>query len=247
MNAQLSPFSLRHEWTIKWQENNRVHENAMNWNGKEEDTLLPALASVGIISSLQLKNIFLNGDKRKISKLCSTGKLIRHNLKRNNQDIPVFTLGPTSFEMLKDKMPIVDWRSFKLSDILQRLIFFQLMAKFKREKQDISIVPSNMPFVGAFIRNNKKIHILVERGNTQEILHTLKFYSPRERFIYIKEDVNHSQEMNEHLLNCKVRLTTDSDLGKPFEEMFYILSGNEWVHESKITKDIIKNTEKYLP
>ncbi|MEQ2529167.1 hypothetical protein WMO40_21060 [Bacillaceae bacterium CLA-AA-H227] len=242
MDAQLSPFSLRHEWTIKWQENDRVHENAMNWNGKIEDELLPALASVGVISSLQLKNLFFNGDNRKISKLCSTGKLIRHTLIRNKMEIPIFTLGPTSVEMMKDRMSITDWRDFTISDILQRLIFFQLMTKFKRDDQKVSIIPSVKPFVAAFIRNNKKFHVLIERGNTQEIIHTLKFYSPRERFIFIKENVNHGQELNEFLINCKVRMTTDNDLDKPFDEMFYIYTNGEWLLE-KNTEDRITTIE----
>lgn len=246
MDAKISPFSLRHDWKIKWQSNDRVHENAMNWNGKVEDTLLPALANVGIISSLQLKNLFLNGDNRKISKLCSTGKLIRHNLIRNKQEIPVFTLGPTSVEMLKDRMPIIEWKEFKITDILQRLIFFQLIAKFKKENQDISISPSRTPFVAAFIRNGKKIHVLIERGNEQEILHTLKFYSPRERFIFIKENINHGKELNEFISNCQVRMTTDNDFDKSFEDMFYIYSGGEWIQENKITNDRITSTESKL-
>lgn len=243
MDAKLSPFSLGHEWKIEWQENDRVHENAMNWNVKEEKELLPALATVGVISSLQLKNLFLS-DKKKISKLCSTGKLIRHTLIRNKQEIPVFTLGPTSNEMLKERMTVVDWKNFNIPDLLQRLIFFQLMSRFKKEENDIKVASSVSPFVASFIRNNKKIHVLVERGNQQEIIHTLKFYTPRERFIFIKENINHGRELNEFMANCKVRMTTDHDLDKSFEDMFYLYHAGEWIQERKITEDAVTKTEK---
>jgi hypothetical protein len=234
MDAKISPFSLRHEWNIQWQENDKVHENAMNWNGKEEEQLIPALANVGVLSSLQLKNLFLDGDKRKISKLCTTGKLIRHTLIRNKQEIPVFTLGPTAIEMLKDRLPFVDWKDFKISDILQRLMFFQLISTFKKENQDIEIIPSVTPFVAAFKRNGKKIHVLIERGNEQEIIRTLKFYKPKERFIFIKEHVDHGREINEFIGDCQVRMTTDLDLNKPFGEMFYLYKGGEWQPENKV-------------
>lgn len=235
MTAKISPFSIGHEWNIKWQVNDRVHENAMNWNIKEEKELLPALATIGVISSLQLKNLFIR-DKKKLSKLCSTGKLIRHTLMRNKEEIPIFTLGPTSVEMLKDRMPILNWQELNVTDILQRLVYFQLVSRFKKDGQDIIIAPSASPFVGSLIRNNRKIHVMVGRGNEQEIMHTLKFYKPKERFIFVKEHINHSQELNEFIADCKVRMTTDYDLNKPFEEMFYLIKNGEWVPEKQSVK-----------
>lgn len=243
MDAKISPFSLKHEWKLKWETNDKVHENAMNWNSKVEKELLPALAIVGAISSLQLKNIFFKGDNRKISKLCATGKLIRHRLMRNKQEIPIFTLGPTSVEMLKDRMPIVEWENFKITDVLQRLLFFQLISRFKKEEQSISIAPSAAPFVASFIRNGKKIHVLVDRGNEQEILHTLKFYPPSERFIFIKENINYSREVNEYIAKCNVRLTTDLELNQSLAEMFYLYRNGHWVKERELGN---KNMTKQL-
>jgi hypothetical protein len=237
MTSNISPFSLRHEWSIKWQERTRVHDNAMNWNSKVEDKLLPALATVGAISSLQLKYLFLNGDKKKISKLCSTGKLIRHQLVRNKQEIPIYTLGPTAIEMYKNKIQIVDWTEFTIPELLQRLIFFQFIGRLKKEKQEITIAPSVKPFVASFIRNERQIHVLIERGNEQEIIRTLKFYSPKERFIYIKEDVKHGQEINEYIKNCKVRLTTDSEMNHSFEDMFYKFENSQWIKENEVNEE----------
>jgi len=242
-----SPFSLKHHWKVKWNnQNNKVHESAMIWNGKIEKDLLPALANVGVIGHLQMKHIFLGKGKKSVSKLCSTGKLTRHILLRNKEEIPIFTLGPTSEEMLKDKMPIVEWRTFSIQDILQRLLFFQLINKLREDKSNISIFPSAYPFVAGIIRNGRKIHVLVERGNEKELIHTFKFYPPKEQFIFIKEKLNYGQELDQYMEKCKVRLTTDNDMKMPFHEMFYRLKNGQWIKESHFITPSYSQKEQVL-
>ncbi|MCM3240750.1 hypothetical protein M3589_24140 [Heyndrickxia oleronia] len=241
----ISPFSLCHDWKVQWYKYDRLHENAMNWVGKREEDMLIALAIVGVISSLQLKKIFLDGDKQRLKKLCATGKLTRHKLFKNQQEIPIFSLGPTGIAMIQERYPVVDWTCFSIPDLLQRLLFFQLVSRFKDENPNIRVLPSIPPFIGSVKRKDKKIHVLVQRGNEEDLIHTFKFYTPAERFILIKETLEHGKTLDEYLQKCKVRMTTDNQMSNhSFSEMFYLWKEGRWVPENIISEEQHSNIKK---
>lgn len=201
-----------------------------NANGEspKEQKALQALGAVGIIGSSQLSRIFLNRDKNKLKRMVRQQKIIRHEIKKNNQLIPIYTLGPSGAVI--EQVPEYEenyWVKYQAEDVLKRLLFFQLYEKFPTAK----IMPAPLPFVGVISYQGNLFYVYVVRGDMQDLLINLKWHSFTERMIVVTESLNHLQPLNAFAPDLKIRITTDVDLPGDLRTLFYRWEGTGWVKE----------------
>lgn len=224
-----SPFSLSHDWTLCWK---RVYGRGnpyVNGESPREQKALQALGAVGVIGSSQLMRLFLNRDKNRRKRMVREKKLVRHEIRRNNQSIPIYTLGPNGAPIAKvSEYEDNYWVTYKVEDVLKRLLFFQLYAKFPKAR----IVPAPSPFVGAISFKSNLFYVYVIRGDMQDLLVHLKWHPFTERMIILTESLNHLQPLNAFAPDLKVRVTTDQDLRGDLRNLFYFWDGNDWVKEN---------------
>lgn len=219
----VSPFSLSHDWSLEW---TRVPSHIkpfkfINGESPKERKALEALASVGIIGGLQLSRLF-SLDKNQKRKMVREKKLVRHELKKNNRSIPVYTLGINGAVIAG--LPKYDanyWVEYKVEDVLKRLLFFQLYEHFPNAK----ILPAMDPFIGMIFYKKKPIYIYVVRGHSADLKLFLKWESLSDRVIVVTENLNHLDLIKPFIENLKLRVTTDEELWKGvLQSMFYFQS-----------------------
>lgn len=226
-----SPFSLAHDWTLHWK-----RDYSRGWAVKGESPIeqkaLQALGAVGIIGGFQLLRLFLKRDKNRRRKIVQEKKIIRHEVQKGNQCIPIYTLGINGAAMasMSDYKPNY-WVNYTIEDVLKRLLFFQLYEKFP----DAHIVPAPAPFVGAVSFKSNLLYVYVVRGDMTDLLMHLKWNRFAERLIIVTESLNHLQPLNVYASDLKIRVTTDDDLRGDFQNLFYFWDGNDndWVKENR--------------
>ena len=90
----LSPYSLSHDWSIYWTRipSNIKQSSYVNGESPQERKALEALAAIGLIGGTQLSRLF-SLDKKRLKRMVIEKKIIRHEIHRNKQVIPIYTLG----------------------------------------------------------------------------------------------------------------------------------------------------------
>lgn len=225
----IRPFSLSHDWTLYWNRANGRGLTRINSESSKEQRALQALGAIGVIGGSQLSRIFLNHDKNRLKRMVRERKLIRHEIQKNKQLIPVYTLGPSGAKIAQvPKYEENYWVKYKAEDVIKRLLFFQLYERFPKVK----IVPAPSPFVGAISFKGNLYHVYVVRGEVQDLLMYLKWHTFTERMIVITESLNHLQPLNAFASELKVRVTTDQDLRDDLQTLFYHWGGC-WVKEDQ--------------
>ncbi|MCI2257206.1 hypothetical protein L2D08_23115 [Domibacillus sp. PGB-M46] len=192
----------------------------INQESAKEKRALEALACIGVIGGLQLSRLF-SLDKKRKKKMTAEKKLVRHNMKKNNRVIPVYTLGVNGAAVAG--VPGYQnnyWLKYKVEEVLKRLLFFQLYEYFP----DSRIFPASEPFVGSVFVQNNPIYIYVLKGDIQDLMMYLKWKAFDGRIIIITESLSylHLLELWEDL---KVRAVLEHELrNSRIEEIFYIRS-----------------------
>lgn len=170
----ISPYSLSHEWNLHWTRipSNIKRSDYINGESPKEREALDALAAVGVIEGAQLFRLF-SLDKNRLKRMVAEKKLVRHELKRNIQVIPIFTLGINGAVIagLSDCYESNYWVEYKIEDVLKCLLFFQLFKHFAGSK----ILPTQEPFSGAIDYKGKPIYVYVVRGDVNDLLMYLKW------------------------------------------------------------------------
>src|SRR5690625_1130525 len=91
----MSPFSLDHDWVIHWDRlpSNFRESPILGQIAKSEEEALKAVASVGVVSSSQIFNLFkLN--KSRLSRMVKRNRIVQHEIVLNNKyRISLYTLG----------------------------------------------------------------------------------------------------------------------------------------------------------
>ncbi|MCF6094526.1 hypothetical protein L1765_11185 [Microaerobacter geothermalis] len=235
MQNRASPFSLCHDWSVKWTNIQPIkQQNGILWSSQYDEKVLKALAYIGVIGGVQITRLFLNSDKKRLGKMVDTGKLVRHVIKRGNMEIPIYTPGINGARILKQmgiKYRVNSWLTYDVNSILKKLLFFQLYGKFS-EQGEVSVLPAPAPYTGIIERNGSQYYIGIIRGNTQEFEQYFKWEKLTERIILVTESLRQLAPLNEYLKELKIRVTTDEDLKFDFEHLFYKWDG-EWVKERK--------------
>src|SRR5690625_1159580 len=213
----LSPFSLVHDWYLKWQKRAvRQKPRYLSYSTKQKH-VIESIAAIGVIGGEQLFR-FYNVTRKERRKMTREGKLIRHVIKQNDKNIPIFTLGPTGADVLNlaNYEPSY-WVKYDIHDVLKRLLFFELFYKFPKA----NIMPAPSPFIGGIKFRNNLFYVYVVRGDIQDLLLHLKWQASNERLIIVTESLNHLQPLNVYAKDLKARVTTDDDLLGDFNDMFY--------------------------
>lgn len=241
-----SPFSISLDAELQWDTltyRESPVKQAFLMDSEANDRLLNDLSIIGIIGSAQCSRVYYNMDKKKVKKAIELRLIKKHNLVRNKQIIPIYTLGSTGMAMLKLSIDeeANKWKLYKKHDVLQRLAFYQLYGKLKEEDPDISLSPMEndlAPFLANIERNGKSFAVCVVRGNENEIKNFFRFESDKlpDRILFLVEYISHLKPINDALkpfLN-RIRVTTDFDLKEPFEKMFFAYHEHEWQKEYMI-------------
>ena len=233
----LSPYSLSHDWTLHWTRipSNIKRSSYVNRESPKERKALEALAAaVGLIGGAQLSRLF-SLDKKRLKRMIVEKRIVRHELHRNKQVIPIFTLGINGAVVagLNDSYESNYWVEYKTEDVLKRLLYFQLFQHFPESK----ILPTLEPFSGAIQFQGKLIYVYVVRGDVNDLLMHLKWIGKHfnERLIIITELIRHLQPLKVTAETLKVRIALDVDLRDENEDrkkLFYFLNeSGEFISE----------------
>ncbi|MBO0589408.1 hypothetical protein [Sporosarcina sp. E16_8] len=236
-----SAFSLSHEWNLHW---TRIPSNIkvsdyINGESPKERKALEALAAVGIIEGAQLFRLF-SLDKKRLIRMVLEKKIVRHELKRNKQIIPIFTLGINGAVIvgLKDCYDSNYWVEYKIEGVLKRLLFFQLFQHFPGSQ----ILPTQDPFSGAIEFKGKPIYVYVVRGDVSDLLNYLKWRVQHfnERLIIVAESLQHLQSIIVNIVKIKVRVIIDMDMRGEVDDvqsqLYYLNSKGEFEKEAEGVK-----------
>lgn len=221
--TQLSPFSAAHKWKLYWKGtyNDKAEKDMPTFLlSKSQKRAVYAISEIGVIGRLQLLRIFLNNDRKKLKGLLTTGSIKEHLLKKNNQEIPIYTIGTE--------------RKYNEMEVVQRLLFFQLYEKMSGLFPGVRAEKTKFPYVGSFVINKSEIKVLVLRENNYTIRETIK-RNPNEQFILICEQIFDLKPFNDLLSKCNVRVTTDQSI-RGSENLFYLWLNGEWVHDDEWTR-----------
>lgn len=238
----VSPFSMQHENELKWK--NMTSKEIPLKNGllnvpPSIATLVQDLALVGVIGSSQCKRLYIRSDSAaRISKALDLGVLKRHELIREKQIIPLYTLGPTGLYLagLDHVEDANYWKKYSTQDVLQRLVFFQMYGQMK-DLGEMEVLESENPFVARLKIKENEFAILVLRGNESLVADYFRYeIDIPSRILIIAEGINHLLPIQEVLTPFadRIRLTTDERLKMPFGNMFYYLHNNNWVLENSL-------------
>lgn len=224
----LSPYSLSHAWSLHWKRvpSNIKRSDFVNGESRKERKALEALASVGVIGGVQLTRLF-SLDKKRLKRMAMEKKIVRHEIHRNKQVIPIYTLGINGAVVagLNDCYESNCWVEYKTEDVLKRLLFFQLFQHFSESK----VLPTQEPFSGAIQFQGKPIYVYVVRGDVNDLLMYLKWSGKhfKERLIIITESIRHLKPLNVHAGTFKLRVAFDVDLhneDEDFQKLFHFVS-----------------------
>ncbi|MFS0689003.1 hypothetical protein AB1K89_07165 [Sporosarcina sp. 179-K 8C2 HS] len=232
----ISPYSISHKWSLHW---TRIPSNIkrspfVNGESPKERKALEALAAVGLIGGNQITRLF-SLDKKRIKRMVAEKKIVRHEIHRNKQVKPVYTLGINGAVVagLDDCYESNYWVEYKTEDVLKRLLFFQLYKHFSESK----VQPTQEPFIGAIQFQGKQIYVYVVRGEINDLLMYFKWNGKHfdERLIVITESIKHLQPIKPIANTLKMRVTVDGDLLKDIEDTqnpFYFFDENgQFVNE----------------
>lgn len=235
----LSPYSLSHEWSLYWTRitSNIKRSDFINGESQKERKALEAIAAVGVIGGAQLYRIF-SIDKKRLKRMVVERKIVRHEIHRNKQVVPIYTLGINGAVIagLNDCYVSNYWVEFKTEDVLKRLLFFQLHQHFPKSK----VLPTQEPFSGVIQFQGRPIYVYVVRGDVDDLLMYLKWSGKHfnERLIIITELIRHLQPLKVTAETLKVRVAVDVDLRDDNEDrkkLFYFLDESaEFVSEVKV-------------
>lgn len=233
----ISPFSIEHNWTLNW---TRVPEHfkpdiQVNGESPKERRALEGLACIGVIGGLQLSRLF-SLDKKQKKKMVLEKKLVRHDIQKNKQMIPVYTLGINGARLTNT--PGYEnnyWLKYEVGDMLGKLLFFQLYEWFP----DSRILLAVNPFEGVIFYKNKPIYIYSAKEDIQDLLVFLKWKEFSERMIVITESLKHVEGLL-HYDDIRIRAILQQEAHSTRERLsFYIKSGSEWVEEQLSQKSSV--------
>ena len=234
----LSSYSLSHEWSLHWTRipSNIKRSDFVNGESQKERKALEALAAVGLIGGAQLSRLFFL-DKKRLKRMVAEKKIVRHEIHRNKQIVPIFTLGISGAVVagLNECYESNYWVEYKIEDVLKRLLFFQLFQYFPESQ----VIPTQEPFTGAIQFQGKPIYVYVVRGDVNDLLMYLKWKGKHfnERLIIITESIRHLESLKQIVETLKVRVAVDLDLQediKNLQKLFHYMDGSgDFVSELK--------------
>ncbi|WP_394237430.1 IS200/IS605 family accessory protein TnpB-related protein [Niallia oryzisoli] len=130
---------------------------------------------------------------------------MKHFIRKNGQDIPFYTLGPTSAEKIVSGFVSNYWVEYRIEDVLNRFMFFRLFDLLKHQKAIISIAPK--PFTGALELNGNLLYVYCTRGDTKDLQMLLKWKSFTDRMIIVTEQIQYLKPLDIFLQDVPYKST----------------------------------------
>lgn len=219
---RLSPFSIHHDWHFEptlLPDDIKVGHAPIR--AGQEVTALKAIGSIGVIGSVQISRLF--GFKRHhIRRMLAEKKLVQHVLTKNNNVIPVFTIGPRAASLLHLPFELNKWRTWSIDQILQQLVFFQFGCALNDKQKIFQIHGSTYPFTGKIQIDGDVRHILVIRRPVEKLSEALRHHSAP--IIYIAESLAALEQVQP---GQNAKLLLDEDLRGDYR--FYMRQDGRWV------------------
>ncbi|WP_157052518.1 hypothetical protein [Ornithinibacillus contaminans] len=226
----ISPFSYnQHSWKLDWRRiaSNEKYDRPYETQSEKEQRALEAIASVGVIGGLQLRKLF-DLDKQKVKRMEARKLIVRHEIKKNDIVIPIYTIGRSGANKVMPEFVQNYWVEYDTKAVLNRMLFFQLCILFG----DIKVRPSPSPFIASIKMNGNEFYVYATRGNINDLMMFLKWKPIAERIIIITEDLNHLRPLKPFIFSdkMKVRAITDNEI-QECTPRFYRLAENNKVNE----------------
>lgn len=209
----ISPFSyIHHKWKVDWKivPSNEKYDRPNENRSEKEERALEAIASVGVIGGLQLKNLF---KIRNPEKMVRRNLLVRHTLWKNNREIPIYTVGKYGANKIVPEYRENYWLEMDEKKVLKCLSFFQFCYLFKGES--IEVIPVPEPFTGGIMLNDKPFYVYVERGGIKDLTMFLKWKKHLSESTFIlTENLDYIKQVNMFMESSqlKVRVVLDRQL-----------------------------------
>lgn len=235
-----SPFShTQYDWELDWKripsrdlvrQSGPVYETG----SRKEKEAMEALAHIGLIKGTQLRTLF-KLTKQQIRRMEKFRLIIKHGIRKNKQELILYTLGPASKERVFPHFTANYWVEYEVPDVLNRIMFFHLYDVLKPRQAKITTAPQ--PFTGALEISGKSFYVYCTRGDTKDLQMLLKWQPVKERIIIVTERLDHLSPLELFLQthSLKMRAITDEQLSMEHPR-FFIYEKKEnhlygWVRE----------------
>lgn len=220
---RISPFSIDHKWIFKptlLLEDTKPGYAPLR--AATEADGLRSIGAIGCIGSVQIQRLF-QWKRHQVRRMIAEKKLVQHELTKNKNTIPVFTLGPRSAQLLKLSWANNEWRQWSIEQLISKLVFFQFCCALRDKQKAFHIQPAPNPFTGKVKIGEDIRNVLVLRGTSQEQI-VLNLRHSSQPIIVIAESMMQTILMNEYLNHA--RLLLDEDLNKDYR--FYRHINGTW-------------------
>lgn len=231
----ISPFSyVKHEWKLNWEivPSNKKFDRPNENRTEKEERALEAIASVGVIGGLQLKNLF-GISKERLKSMSARHLLVRHSIIKNGQEIPIYTIGKYGANRIMPEYEENYWLEMDTVQVLKCLSFFQFCFLLENPQ----IIPAPEPFTAGVKINSNLFYIYVVRDGIKELLLFLKWKKHfSERIFIITESLDHLRGLEVFMETdnpLKLRVILDEQLKKREFSLYYYdkNSQQKWIKD----------------
>ncbi|QQZ58922.1 hypothetical protein JI735_19525 [Paenibacillus sonchi] len=204
-----SPFSLTHEWMfVPTILSEPISAGYAPIRLPMEEIGLQAIGQIGCIGSVQMTRLF-HWRRHQVRRMLAEKKLVQHELKKNKNTIPIFTLGPRSIQLLKSGQSVNSWSHWDIPSVLSKLVFFQFAAALHEKQKGFQILPAASPFTGKVQIGDLLRYILVVRGNSDMTATERELRRCSQPIIVITENLEEVSLLNPLLASARLLLDTD--------------------------------------
>lgn len=225
----ISPFSYtKHDWKVEWKiiPSNTKYDVPNENRSEKEEHALEAIASVGVIGGLQLKNLF---EINNLRSMVNRNLLVEHKLKKNNREIPIYTIGKYGANKIMPEYQDNYWLQMDEVQVLKCISFFQFCQIFN---DVIEIIPAPEPFTAGIKLIGKVFYVFAEKDGIKELMLFLKWKKHFKESIFIlTENLDYVKDINVFLETAplKIRVILDRQLkDREFKLYYYNSDQGEW-------------------
>ncbi|WP_223110307.1 hypothetical protein [Paenibacillus sinensis] len=173
-----------------------------------EEIGLQAIGHIGCIGSVQITRLF-HWKRNQVRRLLAEKKLVQHELRKNKNTIPIFTLGPRSIQLLKSDLVLNSWNHWDIHSILSKLVFFQFAAALHEKQKGFQILPAAPPFTGKVQMGEHLRYVFVLRGKIDTSAVERELRRCAQPIIVLAEKMEDVAPLNDVLSSACLLLDTD--------------------------------------
>lgn len=219
----ISPFSyIHHQWKLDWEliTSNAKFDKPNENRTEKEEKALEAIATVGVIGGLQLKNIF-GISKLQLKSMRDRNLVVKHMISKDGKEIPIYTIGKYGANAVMPEYEENYWIEMDTIKVLKCLAFFQFCYLFDEPE----IIPAPDPFTAGIRIKGNPFYIYVERNGMKDLLLYLKWKKRfKERVFVITEKLDYIKDVEifmETEQPLKLRVILDEQLKKRKFQLYH--------------------------